>query len=83
VHFAEGRDYKRAVQYLQMAAELATERYAYQETIDHLSRGLELLAALPNTPEKTRQERELQTALGSAQQAAAEGPTDVCEEAAE
>lgn len=69
VHFAEGRDYERAARYLQMAAELARERYAYQEAIDHLSRGLALLAALPDTPEKAQQELELQTALDSAQQA--------------
>jgi len=77
VHFTEGGDYKRAVRYLQMAAELATERYAYQEAIEHLRHGLELLAALPDTPEKTRQELELQTALSRAQ-GAAEDHAGIC-----
>lgn len=77
VHFTEGGDYERAVRYLRMAAELATERYAYREGIEHLSHGLELLAALPDTPEKTRQELELQTARSRAQEAA-EDHADIC-----
>ncbi len=66
VHFAQGRDYGRAVRYLKQAAGMAAQRYAYREAIGHLSRGLELLAALPDTPERAQQELDLQIALGSA-----------------
>ena len=45
---------------------LAPKGEAYQEAIRHLSRGLELLAALPDTPERARQELELRVALGFA-----------------
>ncbi|MBI3798745.1 MAG: AAA family ATPase, partial [Deltaproteobacteria bacterium] len=63
VHFERGRDYRRAVQYLQHAAENASRRSAYQEAIGLLTRGLELLKTLPDTPERTQQELALQMAL--------------------
>ncbi len=64
VHFEQGQDYRRAVQYLGQAAGNATRRHAYQEAIGRLTRGLELLKALPDTPERTQQELRLQVALG-------------------
>jgi predicted ATPase len=66
VHFERGRDYRRAVQYLQQAAETALRRYAYPEAIARLTKGLELLSILPESPERTRQELELQLTLGPA-----------------
>jgi predicted ATPase len=64
-HFVRGRDAQRAVQYLQYAGENAVRRSAHQEAIGHLTKALELLKALPATPERAQQELLLQTTLGS------------------
>lgn len=64
LHFAEGRDYHRAVRYLQQAAETAIQRSAHQEAITHLTKGLELLQTLPDTSERTQQELGLQITIG-------------------
>ena len=66
VHFEAGRDYGRGVQYLQRAGENALRRYAHIEAISHLTKALALLNTLPDTPERTQQELELQVALGPA-----------------
>jgi predicted ATPase len=65
VHFERGREYRKAIKYLQQAGENALQRAAHQEAITLLTRGLELLATLPDTPERTRQELTLQVALGT------------------
>jgi predicted ATPase len=54
------------VQYLQQAAENAARRHAYQEVIALVTKGVELLAALPETPARAQQELDLQLALGPA-----------------
>jgi DNA-binding winged helix-turn-helix (wHTH) protein/predicted ATPase len=64
VHFEQGRDYQRAVQYLQQAGENAIRLSAHQEAIHHLTKGLELLKTLPDTPRRAQQELMLQIALG-------------------
>jgi DNA-binding winged helix-turn-helix (wHTH) protein/predicted ATPase len=64
VHFECGRDYRRAVLYRRQAAETALRRYAYPEAIAHLTRGLELLRSLPESPERSQHELEVQLALG-------------------
>ncbi|MBI3303507.1 MAG: AAA family ATPase, partial [Deltaproteobacteria bacterium] len=64
VHFEQGRDYRRAIQYLQQAAQRASDCSANVEVIRHLTKGLELLKTLPETPECTQQELTLQIALG-------------------
>jgi DNA-binding winged helix-turn-helix (wHTH) protein/predicted ATPase len=69
VHFERGRDYQRAVQYLQHAGRNASRKSAHKETITHLTRGLELLKTLPDTPERAQQELTLQVALGTPLQA--------------
>jgi len=66
VHFERGRDYQRAIQYLQQAGENAVRRSAYQEAITLLTKGLELLKTLPDTPERAQQELTLQLALCAA-----------------
>jgi predicted ATPase len=65
VHFEQGRNYPRAIPYLQQAGENALRRSAYTEAIAHLTRGLELLQPLPDTPERTRRELGLQVALAT------------------
>jgi tetratricopeptide (TPR) repeat protein len=64
MHFEKGRDYERAVRYLRQAGENAIRRYAYQEAIAHLTKGLELLKALPDTL-RAQQELDFQSTLGS------------------
>ena len=66
VHFEQGHDPGRAVRYRQQAAAQALERYAYQEAMDHLTRGLALLQTLPESPERARHELALQMALAPA-----------------
>jgi predicted ATPase len=65
-HFERGRDAARAVSYLHQAAANAAQRHAYPEVIALLTKGLALLATLPETPACARQELALQIALGPA-----------------
>ncbi|PYS27218.1 MAG: hypothetical protein DMG11_17130 [Acidobacteria bacterium] len=53
-----------AVKYLQQAAENAVRRFAYQEAVVLSRRGLEVLAKLPDTPERAQQELWLHITLG-------------------
>ncbi len=69
VHFERGRDYRRAIRYLQQAGENAAARSANQEAVTLLNKGLELLKTLPDAPERTQQELTLQIALGPLLQA--------------
>jgi len=64
VHFERGRDYRRAIQYLQQAGENASQRSASVEAVAHFTRALELLKTLPDTPKRAQQELLLQVALG-------------------
>jgi predicted ATPase len=65
MHFTQGRDYHRAVQYHRQAAANAFGRNAYREAIAHLTKGLELLESLPETSERIHTELDFLTALGS------------------
>jgi len=65
VHFEQGRDYNKAIHYLEQAAQTALRRSANQEAIGLLTRALELLKTLPDTPERARQELQVQVALGA------------------
>jgi predicted ATPase len=66
LHFEQGGDQGRAVEYLQHAVNNALQRSAHQEALVHLTRGLRLLHTLPDTPERGRQELIQQVALGEA-----------------
>ncbi len=66
IHFVQGRDYPKAVLYLRYAGENALRRSSHHEAIAHLTQGLELLATLPESRERARQELALQAALGPA-----------------
>jgi predicted ATPase len=66
MHFERGRDYRRAVHYLGQAAANAAQRHAPHEVIALVTKGLELLATLPETPARAQQELDLQLALGPA-----------------
>src|SRR6266540_1202147 len=56
----------QAIPYWQRAGQRAIERSANLEAIGHLTKGLEVLTTLPDTPDRTWQELDLQTALGLA-----------------
>ena len=66
VHFERGQDSPRAVHYLQQAAENAARRHAHHEVTTLVTKGLELLATLPETPARAQQELEMQLTLGPA-----------------
>jgi predicted ATPase len=63
-HYTEAGLNEAAVDYWQQAGRRAIECSANIEAINHLTRGLEVLATLPETPERHRQELVLQTTLG-------------------
>jgi predicted ATPase/DNA-binding winged helix-turn-helix (wHTH) protein len=63
-HFVRGHDPVRAVRYLHYAGQQSGQRSAHQEALQHLTRGLELLATLPDTPARVRQELDLLITLG-------------------
>ncbi len=65
-HYTEAGLGKQALLCWQRAGERAIERSANLEAISHLTKGLEVLKTLPDTPERIRQELDLQTALGPA-----------------
>src|SRR5262245_53312626 len=65
-HYTEAGLIKPAIPYWQQAGERASQRSAYVEAANHLMKGLEVLKALPNTPERIRQELTLQLALSDA-----------------
>ena len=66
VHFEQGRDYPRAVQYLGQAGRNASRWSAHREAITLLTKGLDLLNPLPDTPESTQQELLLLKTIGPA-----------------
>jgi predicted ATPase len=65
-HFTEAGLSVQAVPYWQRAGQRAMQRSANAETVSHISKGLELLRTLADTPERTRQELEMQTMLAPA-----------------
>jgi adenylate cyclase len=65
-HFQEAGMAAKAIDYLRQAGDRALRLCAYQEATAHLSRGLELLLALPSSLECARQELALQLSLSMA-----------------
>ena len=65
-HYTEAGVLAQALPYWQRAGQRAIQRSAYVEAIGHLSKGLEVLAILPDTPERIQQELVCQTMLGPA-----------------
>jgi tetratricopeptide (TPR) repeat protein len=65
-HYTEAGLIAQAIPYWQKAGQKAIQRSAYVEATSHLTRGLEVLKALPDTPERIQQELTLQLALGDA-----------------
>src|SRR5262249_44156527 len=63
-HYTEAGVTDLAIRYWQHAGERAEARSAHVEAIAHLTKGLELLQTLPETPTRTHQELILRLALG-------------------
>ena len=64
-HYTEAGLIAQAIPYWQQAGQRASQRSAYVEAVAHLTKGLEVLKALPDTPERVQQELRLQLALGA------------------
>jgi TOMM system kinase/cyclase fusion protein len=64
-HYTEAGLREQAIVYWQSAGQRAVARSANNEAISHLSKGLELLKTLPDTPERAQQELTLQLTLGA------------------
>jgi TOMM system kinase/cyclase fusion protein len=65
-HYTEAGLSAQAIPYWLRAGQRAVERSATLEAVAHLTNGLELLATLPDTPERAQQELVMQTTLGPA-----------------
>ena len=63
-HYTEAGLSEQAVDYWQRAGQRAIERSANTEAIAHLTKGLELLDDLPETPDRDRTELAIQLGLG-------------------
>ncbi|HSR34011.1 MAG TPA: AAA family ATPase [Anaerolineae bacterium] len=80
-HFQEAGITEKAIDYLRQAGERAVQLSAHQEGVAHLTRGLELLMALPDSLERAQQELALQLALGTAWQGTKGTPAPEVEKA--
>jgi predicted ATPase len=65
-HHTEAGELEPAVAAWRQAGERAVSRFAFAEGVGHLSRALEALRALPDTPARSEQELTLQITLGAA-----------------
>jgi predicted ATPase len=66
VHFVQGQEAPRAVQYLRHAAEQAVARSAYREAVELIRQALCLLERLPESVERAEHELALHEALAQA-----------------
>jgi len=64
IHFERGGEVEQAVRYLQQAADHATRRNAHHEAVAALTKGLALLATLPDSPARAQHELTLRLLLG-------------------
>jgi class 3 adenylate cyclase/predicted ATPase len=65
-HYGRTDNTAKAVEYLHLAGQQALKRSAYEEAINQLNRGVELLGKLPESRERNQAELLLQTTLGPA-----------------
>src|SRR5262249_39015585 len=65
-HYTEAGCTEHAIPYWQQAGQRANERSAHAEAISHLTKGLEVLKTLPDTPARAQHELALQITLGLA-----------------
>jgi len=65
-HYTEAGLNEQAIGYWQRAGRRAIDRSAHVEAISHLTRGLEVLTTVPETPERLQHELDLQVPLAAA-----------------
>jgi DNA-binding SARP family transcriptional activator/tetratricopeptide (TPR) repeat protein len=65
-HFHEAKNTTKEIDYLYQAGIRAIQMSAYQESISHLTRALDLLMTQPTTNERSETELHIQLALGNA-----------------
>jgi predicted ATPase len=65
-HYTEAGLMAQAIPYWQQAGQRALQRSANVEAIEHLTRGLDILKSLPESPEHAQRELDVQVALGPA-----------------
>jgi predicted ATPase len=63
-HYTEAGVMAQAIPHWQRAGQRAIQRSAHLEAVSHLSKGLEVLKTLPESPERAQHELTLQLALG-------------------
>jgi class 3 adenylate cyclase/tetratricopeptide (TPR) repeat protein len=63
-HFTRGGNAQKALEYLERAGRRAEERSANTEAVSHFSAALELLRAMPPSPQRAERELSLLLALG-------------------
>ncbi|MEW6300331.1 MAG: adenylate/guanylate cyclase domain-containing protein, partial [Thermodesulfobacteriota bacterium] len=64
-HYSRSSNTEKAIECLHLAGKQAARRSANDEAINHLTRALELLGALPDTRERAQRELDLQLSLGA------------------
>jgi predicted ATPase len=64
VHFERAGEVQRAVHAWRQIGDTAARRHAYQDAIAAVTKGLALLATLPDSPQRTEEELTLQLTLG-------------------
>jgi predicted ATPase len=64
-HYTEAGLMAQAIPYWQQAGHKAAQRSAHLEATSHLTKALQMLKTLPETPERAQQELSLQMALGA------------------
>jgi DNA-binding SARP family transcriptional activator/predicted ATPase len=69
-HALAGEQWSKAIDYLYRSANKAMQRSAHLQAIEFLSKGLEVIAALPESPDTLRQELDYRKALGVTMMAA-------------
>jgi predicted ATPase len=65
-HYRRSDNRQKAVEYLRLAGQQAVQRSANTEAINYLTSALEFVKAMPDAPQRARQELALQTILGPA-----------------
>jgi class 3 adenylate cyclase/tetratricopeptide (TPR) repeat protein len=69
-HYSRSNNISKAIDYLGRAANQATQRALYSETLGYVNRGLALLGAMPESATRARDELGLQSLKGAALMAA-------------
>jgi class 3 adenylate cyclase/tetratricopeptide (TPR) repeat protein len=65
-HFSEAGDMEKAIPYWTQASKQSLTGFANQEAVEQARRGIELLEAMPESPQRAAQEVALQSILGTA-----------------